>query len=62
MSIPPLHKQIPIVDNAGRPTPQFMEIWERLRRLVADVPDVAGTYGTPTSITVNEQGKITDIA
>lgn len=64
MPIDPLRPETPIVDAQGRPTREFMQQWEKLRRLVADVQGVAGEYDTAAgdvSFTVSEQGRITAI-
>jgi hypothetical protein len=61
MPIDPLRPGTPIVDAQGRPTKEFLQQWEKLRRLVADVPGVAGDYDTAAGdvrFTVNAQGKI----
>lgn len=62
MPISPLQPLIPIVDAAGRPTPEFIQQWEKLRALVANVSGVAGTYAPPASVTVDERGRITQIS
>jgi hypothetical protein len=59
----PLRPETPIVDTQGRPTREFIQQWDMLRRLVANVEGVSGEYDPAAGsvrFVVNEQGRITE--
>ncbi len=66
--VDPLSHAVPIVDEHGKPTPQFIRLWNVIRAVMAALEEgtgvVPGTYGSATHvprITVDQQGRVTEV-